>query len=196
MLAGPTELVIVAGASADPSTLAVDLVGQAEHDPEARTTLICLDETLPEKVARALDAEVKASPRRDIVEQSIARSAAVLVRDEEEAAEVVEHLAPEHLQIVTDDPLSFLEKVGSFGAAFLGASTPISFGDYGVGSNHVLPTMSTARFSSGLRAADFVTVRSFVEASAEAVARVGPEIETIARAEDLPGHARTSEVRR
>jgi histidinol dehydrogenase len=196
LLAGPTELVIVAGSAADPVVLAVDLVAQAEHDPEARTTLVCLDETLPEKVERALDSEVGASPRRDIVERSIERSAAVIVGGEEEAAEVVEHLAPEHLQIVTDDPPAFLERVRSFGAAFLGPSTPISFGDYGVGSNHVLPTMSTARFSSGLRAADFVTVRSFVEASADAVARVGPEIEEVARAEDLPGHARSSEVRR
>jgi histidinol dehydrogenase len=196
LLAGPTELVVVAGSAADPVVLAVDLVAQAEHDPEARTTLVCLDETLPEKVERALEAEVNASPRRDIVERSIEKSAAVIVGSEEEAARVVEHLAPEHLQIVTDDPSAFLERVRSFGAAFLGPSTPISFGDYGVGSNHVLPTMATARFSSGLRAADFVTVRSFVEASAEAVARIGPEIEEVARAEDLPGHARSSEVRR
>jgi histidinol dehydrogenase len=109
---------------------------------------------------------------------------------------VVEHLAPEHLQIITEDPGGFLRRVRSFGAAFLGPATPISFGDYGVGSNHVLPTMSTARFSSGLRASDFVTVRSYVEASPEAVARIGPEIEEVARAEGLPGHARSSEVRR
>jgi histidinol dehydrogenase len=120
----------------------------------------------------------------------------VIVGSEEEAAQVVEHLAPEHLQIVTADPSAFLATVRSFGAAFLGPHTPISFGDYGVGSNHVLPTMSTARFSSGLRAADFVTVRSFVEASPSAVARLGPEVEEVARAEGLPGHARSSEVRR
>ena len=196
LLAGPTELVIVAGPAADPVVLAADLVAQAEHDPLARTTLVCLDETLPEKVERALEAEVEASSRRDIVQRSLAASAAVIVGGEDEAAEVVEHLAPEHLQIVTADPSAFLERVRSFGAAFLGPSTPISFGDYGVGSNHVLPTMSTARFSSGLRASDFVTVRSFVEASADAVARIGPEIEEVARAEDLPGHARSSEVRR
>jgi histidinol dehydrogenase len=196
LLAGPTELVIVAGASADPLVMAADLVAQAEHDPEARATLVCLDETLPEKVERALESEVEASPRREIVQRALAASAAVIVGGEEEAAEVVEHLAPEHLEVVTDDPAGFLRLVRSYGAAFLGPHTPISFGDYGVGSNHVLPTMSTARFSSGLRAADFVTVRSFVEASADAVARIGPAIEEVARAEDLPGHARSSEVRR
>ncbi len=196
LLAGPTELVVVAGAGADPVSLAADLVAQAEHDPQARTTLVCLDETLPEKVDRALESEVQASTRREIVESSLGASTAVIVADEEEAVKVVEHLAPEHLQIVTDDPARFLERVSSFGAAFLGPWTPISFGDYGVGSNHVLPTMSTARFSSGLRAADFVTVRSYVEASPEAVGRIGPEIETVARAEGLPGHARAVEVRR
>jgi histidinol dehydrogenase len=196
LLAGPTELVVVAGSAADPVVLAADLVAQAEHDPQARTTLVCLDETLPEKVERALEAEVEASPRREIVERSLAGSAVVITTDEDDAVAVVEHLAPEHLQIITPEPAAFLERCRSFGAAFLGPSTPISFGDYGVGSNHVLPTMSTARFSSGLRSADFVTVRSFVEASPEAVARIGPEIETVALAENLPGHARSSEVRR
>ena len=196
LLAGPTELVIVAGAAADPVILAADLVAQAEHDPQARTTLVCMDETLPEKVALALEAEVQSSARREIVESSLALSAAVIVAGEEEAARVVEHLAPEHLQLVTDEPARFLERVRSFGAAFLGPSTPISFGDYGVGSNHVLPTMATARFSSGLRASDFVTVRSFVEASPESAAGIGREVEAVAQAEGLPGHARAGEVRR
>ena len=196
LLAGPTELVVVAGSAADPGTLAADLVAQAEHDPQARTTLVCLDEKLPEKVMRALESEVGASTRREIVESSLAASSAAIVRNEEEAAAVVEHLAPEHLQIVTDEPAAFLERVHSFGAAFLGPWTPISLGDYGVGSNHVLPTMSTARFSSGLRAADFVTVRSYVEASPAALAGIGPEIEGLARAEGLPGHARAIEARR
>jgi histidinol dehydrogenase len=196
LLAGPTELVIVASAAADPIILAADLVAQAEHDPQARTTLVCLDEALPEKVDGALEAEVEASERREIVESSLGASTAVIVAGEEQAARVVEHLAPEHLQVVMDEPARFLDRVRSFGAAFLGPSTPISFGDYGVGSNHVLPTMSTARFSSGLRAADFVTVRSFVEASPEALETIGPEVEAVARAEGLPGHARAVEVRR
>ncbi|HEX9891162.1 MAG TPA: histidinol dehydrogenase, partial [Actinomycetota bacterium] len=109
---------------------------------------------------------------------------------------LVDRLAPEHLQVLMPDPEGFLGRVRSFGAAFLGPHTPVSFGDYGVGSNHVLPTMATARFASGLRAADMVTISSFVEASAEGSAAVGPEVELVASAEGLPGHARAAEVRR
>jgi histidinol dehydrogenase len=195
-LAGPTELALVVDASADPATLAVDLVAQAEHDPLARTWLVCLDPGLPERVLPALRAEVEASPRREIVEEALRHAAAVVAPDLETAARVVDDLAPEHLQIVLEDPRGFLERVRSFGAAFLGPHTPVSFGDYGVGSNHVLPTMGTARFASGLRAADFVTVSSFVEAEEGAPRRLGPSVEAVARAEGLHAHGRASEVRR
>jgi histidinol dehydrogenase len=196
MLAGPTELVIVAGGSADPAVLAADLVAQAEHDPRARTIVICLEGTLPDRVQRALEAEVEKSTRREIVEVSLSSSSVVVVGDEVEAAELSDALAPEHLQVITDDPRGFLDRVRSFGAAFLGPFTAVTLGDYGAGSNHVLPTMTTARFGSGLRATDFLTARSVVEASAEAAAALGPEVEAIARAEGLDGHARASEVRR
>lgn len=195
-LAGPTELVVVADATADPAVLAADLVAQAEHDPLARATLVSLDAALVEKVDAALEAEVAGSPRREVVEAAMGSAAAIVVRDEEAAAIVVDAMAPEHLQVVVADPRAFLDRVRSYGAAFLGPWTPVSFGDYGAGSNHVLPTMRTARFSSGLRAADFVTVSSFVEGSPESLAALGPEVELVARAEGLPGHARASEVRR
>jgi histidinol dehydrogenase len=195
-LAGPTELVIVAGPAADPRVVAADLVAQAEHDPRAWATLVTPDRALPARVEEALEHEVAASPRRAVVEEALGTSRAVVVRDEEEAAKVVDRLAPEHLQVMTDDPREFLGRVRSFGAAFLGPYTPVSFGDYGVGSNHVLPTLGTARFASGLRAADFVTVSPFVEATAEAAARLGPEVGVVAEAEGLPGHARAAEVRR
>ena len=195
-LAGPTELVVVAGPGADPGVLATDLVAQSEHDPAARTLLICLDDSLPEKVDRALEAEVERSPRRSVVEAALEGSSAVVVGSEEAAARMVDRLAPEHLQVLTDVPREFLRLVRSFGAAFLGPFTPVSFGDYGVGSNHVLPTMATARFASGLRTSDFVTVSSVVESSPEAVATLGPEVELLAEAEGLPGHARATEVRR
>ena len=195
-LAGPTELVIVADKSADPAVMAVDLVAQAEHDPMARTTLVALDDALPAAVTVALGREIAESPRRAIVEAAMGFTVIVLVGNEAQAAEVSDHIAPEHLQIVTSDPRGFLEKVSYYGAAFLGPDTPVSFGDYGVGSNHVLPTMGNARFSSGLRTADFVTVSSFVEASGEASANVGPEVEMIAAAEGLAAHAKASEIRR
>lgn len=195
-LAGPTELVVVADGTADPDVLAVDLVAQAEHDPLARTTLLALDPDLPAGVEAALEAEVAGSPRGEIVEKALGEAVAYVIGGREEAMRVAGDLAPEHLQVVVEDPVSFLEGVSSFGAAFLGPRTPVVLGDYGLGSNHVLPTMRSARFSSGLRAADFVTVSSVVEASEEGAARHGPQVEVLARAEGLPGHARASEIRR
>ncbi len=195
-LAGPTELVVVADSSADPAVLAADLVAQAEHDPLARVVLVCLDPALPDRVGPALAAEVEASPRRAIVETALRDSTAVVVDGERRAAMVADLVAPEHLQIVTRDPAGMLGRCTSYGAAFLGASTPVALGDYGVGSNHVLPTMATARFASGLRAADFVRVSSVVEATRRGLDAHGDEVERIARAEGLPGHARAVEVRR
>jgi histidinol dehydrogenase len=195
-LAGPSELVIVADHSADPAVLAVDLTAQAEHDPDARATLIALDASLVDRVRYFLDTEVRDSPREAIIRRALARASLVAVADEDEAARLVDSLAPEHLQVVTSEPDTFLQKVRFFGAAFLGPLTPVSFGDYGVGSNHVLPTMGTARFASGLRASDFVVVSSFVEARREGLAQLGREVEILAHAEGLSGHARASRVRR
>jgi histidinol dehydrogenase len=195
-LAGPTELVVIADATADPAVLAVDLVAQAEHDPLARTYLVTMDDALGAAVIERLEREVEASPRREIVETSLRSAVVALVPDLRAAAEVSDAIAPEHLQIVVDDPRRFLGMVRSYGAAFLGAETPVSFGDYGVGSNHVLPTMANARFSSGLRAADFVTVSSFSEASTESLREIGPDVEAIATAEGLAAHAKASYVRR
>lgn len=120
----------------------------------------------------------------------------VIADDEAQAAAVADRIAPEHLQIVTGYPMGFLEKVSRYGAAFLGPLTPVSFGDYGVGSNHVLPTMANARFSSGLRAADFVTVSSWIEVREGANDQVGPGVEAVATAEGLAAHAKASAIRR
>ena len=196
-LAGPSELVIVADGTADPAVLAVDLIAQAEHDPLAKTILVSTDEAIAREAIARLADEVEASPRRDIVKTALLGHAAVVIaRDEAEACKVADDFAAEHLQIVTADPRATLARIRAYGAAFLGPATPVSFGDYGVGSNHVLPTMANARFASGLRAADFVTVSSVLEASPEAVERTGPSIETIAEAEGLPAHARASRIRR
>ncbi|MCA1727255.1 MAG: histidinol dehydrogenase [Actinobacteria bacterium] len=195
-LAGPTELVLVAEATADPQVVAADLIAQAEHDPLAEAYLVGWDESLPAAVSALLDAAAEGASRAEILRSSLPNARAILVRDQEQAAQVVDQIAPEHLQIATDDPAGFLKRVRSFGAAFLGPHTPVSLGDYGVGSNHVLPTFGTARFASGLRASDFVTVSSVVEASAEGLAAAGGEVALLARAEGLEGHARAVEVRR
>ena len=127
--------------------------------------------------------------RREIVDEALGHARVVLVRDLPHAAQVVDDLAPEHLLLLLEDPDAFLGTVRSFGAAFLGPWSAVPFGDYGVASNHVLPTAGTARFASGLRAADFVTVRSVVEMTPRSAARLAPETSTIARSEGLVGHA-------
>ncbi|MGE5460018.1 MAG: histidinol dehydrogenase [Solirubrobacterales bacterium] len=195
-LAGPSELVLIADASADPAFLAADLVAQAEHDPDASAVFVTPDEDLLQATLQELKAEVARAGRREIVERALAtHGRAVLVADLDHAVEVANDLAPEHLQIVIEDPRALAVKIRSAGAIFLGGFTPVPFGDYGVASNHVLPTSGTARFSSGLRTADFVTVSSVVEMTEAAAAALAPEVAEIARAEGLVGHARAATIR-
>jgi len=194
-LAGPTELVLVADASADPAWVAADLVAQAEHDPEAVAVLVTMAPNVVQDVQRALEAEVARAGRGDVVKAALAHSRTVLVADDDQAVEVVDGLAPEHLHVVLLDAEGFARRIRNAGAIFVGGFTTVPFGDYGVASNHVLPTGGTARFSSGLRASDFVKVSSVVEISDAAAARLAPEVARIALAEGLPGHARAVEIR-
>jgi histidinol dehydrogenase len=194
-LAGPTELVLVADADADARWIAVDLVAQAEHDPNAQATLVTPDEGMLGRVEASLEAEVAKAARKDIVDAAMARSRAVLVADWEHAVEVVNDLAPEHLQLSISAIGPFARDVRNAGAVFVGSFSAVPFGDYGIASNHVLPTAGTARFASGLRTSDFVKVMSVVEMDDGAAARFAPEVATIARAEGLVGHARAAEIR-
>ena len=173
-LAGATELAIVAGPTADARWLAADLVDAVE---------------------RALQAEVAKAARRDVVDEALAKARAIVVKDLEQAVDAVNDLAPEHLQVAIDDAATFVSAVRAAGAIFVGAFTPVPFGDYGVASNHVLPTSGTARFANGLRASDFVRVTSIVEMTGEAAARLAPEVSALARSEGLVGHARAVEIR-
>jgi histidinol dehydrogenase len=195
-LAGPTELAIVADVTLDPALAALDLIAQAEHDPDARTFLITTDPDVVAQVEAALDQALAQAGRRDVVDAALRHARAVLVRDLDHAAEIVDDLAAEHLQIVVADPDAFLGRVRNAGAIFLGPWTAVPFGDYGVASNHVLPTGGTARFGSGLRAADYVTVRSVVEMTPAAAARLAPETSLIARSEGLVGHAAAMDARK
>jgi histidinol dehydrogenase len=194
-LAGPTELAVVVDASADPAWIATDLVAQAEHDPEALAVLVAFDGHVVDRVEQALEAEVARAGRADVVNAALARARTVLVADDDQAVEVLDGLAPEHLHVVMADAPAFAQRIRNAGAIFLGGFTPVPFGDYGVASNHVLPTAGTARFSSGLRAADFVKISSVVEVSDGAAARLAPEVARIALAEGLPGHARAVQIR-
>jgi histidinol dehydrogenase len=194
-LAGPSELAIVADATVDPELAALDLIAQAEHDPEARTFLITTEAGVVEKVGTALDDALRRAGRREIVDEALGHARVVLVRDLPQAAQVVDDLAPEHLLLLLGEPDAFLGTVRSFGAVFLGPWSAVPFGDYGVASNHVLPTAGTARFASGLRASDFVTVRSVVEMTSGSATRLAPETSAIARSEGLVGHAAAMDAR-
>jgi histidinol dehydrogenase len=195
-LAGPSEVVVVADGSADPELVAVDLIAQAEHDPEAKTHLVTTDAALVDRVRDALAKELVDAGRRTIVDAALAHARAILVRDLDQAAEVTDDLAAEHLLLLLPDPRSFLSKIRNAGAVFLGEWSAVPFGDYGVASNHVLPTAGTARFASGLRAADFVTVRSVVQLDAGGAIAFADQASMIARAEGLVGHARAMDLRK
>jgi histidinol dehydrogenase len=194
-LAGPTELVLIADASADPRWIALDLIAQAEHAPDAPATLVLTDETMLEPIEEHLEAEARRAARREIVEQALENGRIVLVADAWHGVEVANDIAPEHLQLVVGDPVPLGSAIRNAGAVFVGPFAAVPFGDYGVASNHVLPTAGTARFASGLRASDFVKVMSVVELDAAAAERFAPEVSTIARHEGLAGHARAVEVR-
>jgi histidinol dehydrogenase len=194
-LAGPSELAIVASGDVDIDMAALDLIAQAEHDPEARTFFITPDPDLADRVAKALDTALHDAGRRTIVDAALAFTKAVLVRDLDQAAEVVNDLASEHLLLLLPAPDEFLPKVRNAGAIFLGPWSAVPFGDYGVASNHVLPTAGTARFSSGLRAADYVTATSVVELDKASAARYAPGTSAIATAEGLVGHAKAMDAR-
>lgn len=148
-----------------------------------------------EQVGAALQAALEDAGRREIVDAALAYTKALVVRDLDHAADVVNDLAAEHVSILLPDPEAFVSKIRNAGAIFLGPWTAVPFGDYGVASNHVLPTAGTARFSSGLRAADYVTVTSVVEMTGDAAARYAPTTSAIADAEGLVGHARAMRAR-
>ncbi len=194
-LAGPSELAIVADGDVDIDMAALDLIAQAEHDPEARTFFITPDPDLVDRVAKSLDEALEDAGRREIVDAALDYTKAVLVRDLDQAAEVVNDLASEHVQLLLPEPDEFLPKVRNAGAIFLGRWTAVPFGDYGVASNHVLPTAGTARFSSGLRASDYVTVSSVVQLDKHSAARFAPGTTAIANAEGLVGHAKAMDAR-
>ena len=195
-IAGPSEVVVIADAANDPRHVAIDLLAQAEHDESAQSILITPDAALADAVARAVEDELKHLPRAEIAGESWRRHGAViLVRDLEEAAALTNRLAPEHLQLMVDDPRALLARIRHAGAAFLGRFCPEAVGDYVAGPNHVLPTGRTARFASGLSVFDFLKRTTWVEADAAALAAVGPAAVTLGEAEGLTAHARSVALR-
>ncbi|MEX0592871.1 MAG: histidinol dehydrogenase [Nitriliruptoraceae bacterium] len=195
-LAGPTEIAIVADATADPAIVAADLVAQAEHDEMAGVVLITTDPSLVASVEEALATEVAATRHQQRVEAALAgQGTVVLVDDITQAIQVAEAYAAEHLEIQTEDARSVAERIRYAGTTFIGADTPVSLGDYAAGPNHTLPVLGTARFTGGLTTASYMVTVNHVEYDAEALRALAPSVEVLAAAEGLPAHWRAVEIR-
>ena len=189
MIAGPSEILVIADADNDPDWIALDLLSQAEHDASAQSILITDDAKLAKAVERAVEARLQTLERRDIAAASWRDFGAIIkVSSLEIAAQLSDRIAPEHLELCVADPKALSEKVTHAGAIFLGMWTPEAIGDYVGGPNHVLPTARSARFSSGLSVLDFVKRTTLASMTAEALRAIGPAAETLAISESLEAH--------
>jgi histidinol dehydrogenase len=196
MVAGPSEVVVVADGAAEPEWLAADLLAQAEHDPMARAVLVTDAPELLPRVQAALARQLEALPRRPIAAESLgANGALVLVESLDAAADLASRLAPEHLELSVRVPPALLPRVRHAGAIFLGAHTPEVVGDYVAGPNHVLPTAGTARFASPLGTEDFVKRSSVIDYTLAGLAAALPHLQALTRVEGLRGHGRAAEIR-
>ncbi|MGZ5867945.1 MAG: histidinol dehydrogenase [Xanthobacteraceae bacterium] len=196
MIAGPSEVLIVADRDANPEWIAADLLAQAEHDASAQSILITNDASLAEKVEAAVTTQLKTLPRAAIAGASWKDfGAVILVRNFDEALPLIDAVAPEHLEIMTRDADAYAAKIRNTGAIFLGAHTPEAIGDYVAGSNHVLPTARSARFSSGLGVLDFMKRTSILKCGPDQLAALGPAAIALAEAEGLQAHARSVSIR-
>ena len=196
MIAGPSEVLILADGSANPDWVAADLLAQAEHDTAAQSILITDDAALASAVEKAVTAQLATLPRSATARASWQDyGAIVLVRDLLEAIPLIDAVAPEHLEIMAAGAEQLADKVRNTGAIFIGAHTPEAIGDYVAGSNHVLPTARSARFSSGLGVLDFMKRTSILKCGAEQLAQLGPAAIALGEAEGLDAHARSVAVR-
>ncbi|HUF55410.1 MAG TPA: histidinol dehydrogenase [Thermohalobaculum sp.] len=196
MIAGPSEILIIADGDNDPEWLAMDLMSQAEHDGRAQAILVTTDAALGRAVAEAVDRLLARLERRAIAGASWGDFGAVVtVPDLDAAAALADRIAPEHLELCVADPEGLAARIRNAGAIFLGRHTPEAIGDYVGGPNHVLPTARSARFSSGLSVLSFMKRTTLARLSAEGLAAVGPAAETLARAEGLEAHALSVRIR-
>jgi histidinol dehydrogenase len=196
MIAGPSEVLILAREGANPDWIAADLLAQAEHDAAAQSILITDDAALAADVERAVEAQLTTLPRAEVARASWRDfGALILVRELGDAIPLVDAVAPEHLEIIADDAERLAGRIRNTGAIFLGAHTPEAIGDYVAGSNHVLPTARSARFSSGLGVADFMKRTSLLKCGPEQLAALGPAAIALGEAEGLAAHARSVAIR-
>ncbi|WNB92808.1 histidinol dehydrogenase [Bacillus sp. NEB1478] len=196
MIAGPSEIAVLADETANEKYIAADLLSQAEHDPRSAAILVTTSQELAEQVAAEVEEQLASLPRKDIVSQAIKDFGAIyVVNSLDEGTDVINKIAPEHLEIMTKDPMSVLGKIKHAGAIFLGEYSSEPVGDYFAGSNHVLPTNGTARFSSPLNVDDYMKKSSVIRYSEQAIKENGHKISAFARLEGLEAHARAIDVR-
>lgn len=196
MIAGPSEILVVCDGRTDPDWIAMDLFSQAEHDEDAQAILVSWDGAFLDRVAQSVERLLAEMPRREIIRSSLAgRGALIRVRDLDEAVEVANYIAPEHLELSVEAPEAVAARIRHAGAIFLGRYTAEALGDYCAGPNHVLPTSRTARFSSPLGVYDFQKRSSLIGCSAQGASELGRTAATLARGEGLMAHARSAEYR-
>jgi histidinol dehydrogenase len=196
MIAGPSEILVVSDGTTDPDWIAMDLFAQAEHDEMAQAILLSPAVDFIERVGASIERQLAAMPRRDVIGAALAKRGALIeVRDLDEACAIVNHIAPEHLELAIEQPESWLPKIRHAGAIFLGSYTSEALGDYCAGPSHVLPTARTARFSSPLGVYDFQKRSSVIAVSKQGAHRLGAIAVELARGEGLPAHAKSAEYR-
>lgn len=196
MIAGPSEVLIIADKNANPRYIAADFLSQAEHDEKAASVLLTPSEDLAKKALAQIQSQLEKLPRKKIASKSVEDYGTIVVTESiDEAFAIANDFAPEHLEILTDDPRQYLDKVKNAGAVFLGQNSPEPLGDYFAGPNHVLPTNGTARFSSPLSVDDFVKKTNYVCYDRQSLAACYNDIERFAKAEGLDAHAKSVRVR-
>ncbi len=196
MIAGPSEILVICDGDTDPDWIAMDLFSQAEHDEDAQSMLVSPDAGFIERVANSIEKLLPTMDRAEIIRKSLSdRGALIHVRDMDEAIEVANFIAPEHLELSVEDPEALVPQIKHAGAIFMGRYTSEALGDYCAGPNHVLPTSRTARFSSPLGVYDFQKRSSLIFCSADGASELGKTASTLARGEGLDAHARSAEYR-
>lgn len=196
MVAGPSEIVVVADGQNDPEWTAADLLSQSEHDPTSQSILFTDDAAFADAVAAAVERQIPTLSTSEVARASWdANGAIIVVRNLDEAMPLVDRLAAEHLELAVDDPDRYFAQVRHAGSVFLGRMTPEAVGDYVAGPNHVLPTGRRARFSSGLSVLDFMKRTSFLSLTPDAIGAIGPAAVALAQAEGLPAHAASVALR-
>ena len=196
MIAGPSEILIIADGKSDPAVVAADMLSQAEHDKNASAVLVTESKNLASKVSEEIERQLSILPREQIARASIETNGKIIISYSiEQAIEISDRIAPEHLEVCVDNPFDYLDKIRNAGSVFLGRSCPEALGDYLAGPNHTLPTSGTARFSSPLSVDDFIKKYQFTYYTEKALSKVADDIALFARREGLEAHARSALAR-